>query len=293
MSDPLVSVITASYNRSHYLPQTIESVLKQTYGNLEYILVDDGSTDDTKDVIKPYQEDRRFRYYFQANQGQSVARSFGLRVSKGEFLCFLDSDNLWEQDKIENQIEIFESHPDWDIVYGDIQHIDEGGNPLDIPNMKRHSGQITEKLLFDNFVTFNTAMFRRECYLELGGLDETIRRADDYEFWLRYSTRFEFRYIPKVYAKYRVMRDQISANKEARLEANRQIIEKFFEQYPEFSTDQIRKNTWCHFYTRRGRYRAMSSLYSQAFRDYFKAMTYNPVSKTPWRAFFRLILLWE
>ena len=290
---PLVSVVTATYNRANYLPGTIASVLGQTYPHLEHILVDDGSTDNTKKVIAPFLDDSRLKYHVQSNRGQAVARNVGLANAKGEYLCFLDSDNLWERDKIASQLREFEAHPEADVVYGDIQSIDEEGNPLDIPNMKRYSGRITEELLRDNFVTFNTAMIRRRCYEDLGGLDERIRRADDYEFFLRYSTLCRFLYVPKVYVKYRIQRNQISSNKEARFESNRSILENFMNQHTELVGEEIRKTAWCHFYTRRGRHRASTSDYRGALGDYFRAIGYGPINVAPWRAFLRMILLWK
>lgn len=290
---PLVSVVTATYNRANYLPGTIGSVLGQTYPHLEYHVVDDGSTDNTKEVVAPLLVDPRLQYHVQSNRGQAVARNVGLAHAKGEYLCFLDSDNLWEREKIASQLNEFEAHPEADIIYGDIKAIDEEGNPLDVPNMKRYSGRITEMLLRDNFVTFNTAMIRRRCYDELGGLDERIRRADDYEFFLRYSTRCRFLYVPKVCVQYRIQRNQISSNKEARFESNRSILENFMKQHPELVSEEIRKTAWCHFYTRRGRHRASTANYTGALGDYFRAIGYGPTSVVPWRAFLRMLLLWK
>lgn len=290
---PLVSVVTATYNRAHYLPGTIGSVLRQTYPHLEHIVVDDGSTDDTQEMIGPLLADPRLKFHVQSNRGQAGARNVGLAHSKGEYLCFLDSDNLWEPDKVESQLREFEAHPEADVVYGDIQTIDEAGHPLDNSNMKRHSGRITELLLRDNFVTFNTAMIRRTCYEELGGLDERIRRADDYEFFLRYSTRCRFLYIPKVYVQYRIQRNQISSNKEARFESNRSILENFMKEHPELVSEEAQKTAWCHFYTRRGRHRASTADYRGALGDYFRAIGYRPTNVAPWRAFLRMLLLWR
>jgi glycosyltransferase involved in cell wall biosynthesis len=289
----LVSVVTATYNRAHYLPGTIGSVLRQTYPHLEYHVVDDGSTDNTKEVIAPYLLDPRLKYHVQSNRGQAVARNVGLAHSKGEYLCFLDSDNLWEPDKVESQLREFEANPEADVIYGDIQAIDEAGSPLNIPNMKRHSGRITEMLLRDNFVTFNTAMIRRKCYEELGGLDERIFRADDYEFFLRYSTRYRFLYVPKVCVQYRIQRNQISSNKEARFESNRSILENFMAQHPELLSEETRKTAWCHFYTRRGRSRAATKDFRGAWSDHLRAIGYRPTAVVPWRAFLRLLLLWK
>jgi glycosyltransferase involved in cell wall biosynthesis len=294
LNEPLVSIITATYNRAKYLPLTMESVLSQSFKNFEHHIVDDGSTDNTYEVIKDYLKDSRIHYHaYQMNRGQSVARNLGLKHSIGEFICFIDSDNLWMPNKLKSQLKVFEGRQDVDIVYGDGLCIDEFGEILPNPNMKRYSGEITEKLLMDNFVSFNTAMIRRECFTKLGGMDEKLRRADDYELWLRLSTEYKFYYYPGQIAKYRILPNSISANKEERFTANKMIIDGFFERYPQYANDKLVKDTWARFYVRRGRSRAFNGQYWNAFLDHIKAMSYRPFSVGPWRALARMILLWK
>lgn len=288
-----VSIITATYNRAQYLPITIESVLAQTYSDFEYHIVDDGSTDNTRKAIKPFLSDRRLFYDYQENRGQSSARNKGLFHATGDYICFLDSDNLWFPNKLASQLEVFKRMPDVDIVYSNGECIDELGNPVPGYKMKRYSGYITRELLKDNFVGFNSAMSKRECFARLGGLDETLQRSDDYELWLRFSTQFKFYYHPETLIKYRVWKDQLSSNKEARFEAIQQILSRFLIQYPAYATEEILKDTWIFFYTRRGRHRAAVGLFARALSDYFKAMSYGFLRIEPWRALARLILLWK
>ena len=228
MNKTLVSIITATFNRIKYLPDTIESVLKQTHDNFEYHIIDDGSTDNTCEVIRKYQNDSRIHYHaFHINRGQSVVKNVGIMHSTGKYICFIDSDNLWMPDKLESQLKVFEKRQDVDIVYGDALCIDEFGEILPIPNMKRYSGKITERLLMDNFVSFNTAMIRRECFNKMGRLDESLERSPDYELWLRFSTVFKFYYCSKVLAKYRIWEDQLSSNKNERFAAIEMILSRF------------------------------------------------------------------
>ncbi len=291
--DTLVSVITATYNRAAYLPEAIESVLNQTHRNLEYHIVDDGSTDATRTIVEPYLRDARVRYYVQENRGQSVARNAGLTHARGRFIAFLDSDDVWKCDKLESQLHIFEAHPEVDVVHSDEAYIDEKGHSLDQTNMTRYSGYVTEKLLENNFISFDTALFRRECYEVLGGLDESLRRSDDYELWLRYSTRFRFHYQPEKTIKYRMMPGQLSDDKDARFQAIRLILDRFFEQNPHAVSTLTRRRILCRYYVTRGRHRAGKRKFRAAFSDYATAIGYAPTAVGPWRALLRMVLLWR
>src|SRR5258708_7235502 len=114
----LVSVVIASHNYAHFIPQTLDSVLAQTYPNWECIVVDDGSTDNTREVVERYADaDQRIRYLWQENQRLAAARNRGIANSSGEYLQFLDADDLIEPGKFERQVGVLEHHPEIDIVY--------------------------------------------------------------------------------------------------------------------------------------------------------------------------------
>lgn len=283
-TSPLVSVITATYNRENYLPLAIESVLEQTYKNLEYIVIDDGSTDNTRELLEKYSQDNRLTHYYQENQGQTVAKNAGLKRAKGEFICFLDSDNLWIKDKLEKQIQIFLKKPEYDIVYGDVMIIDENNNDLSISTMKCYSGKITEQLLIDNFVTFNTAMFHRKCYDESGGMDEILKRSPDYELWLRYSINYKFLYISEVFARYRVWQNQISSNTAARLDTVQFILSRFIDLNRENLSNQSIKNTWFYHSIKRGSLNIRTRKYNEAMKNYARAIYLKPISMIPYRS---------
>ncbi|MBI2413180.1 MAG: glycosyltransferase [Deltaproteobacteria bacterium] len=288
-----VSVVTATYNRADYLPLAIESVLGQTYRDIEYHIIDDGSRDDTRKVVERYLGDGRVRYYYQENRGQSAARNLGIRNSTGDFICFLDSDNIREPDKMEMQIRILDEDPDVDIVYGDGQCIDEQGRFISVPTAKKYSGSITEKLLISNFITNNTVMCRKKCFAEMGGFDEGLRYAEDYDLWLRFSTRYRFHYLPEKIARYRVWGNRLSEDTGNVFKANRLILERFLEQYPGSVSEGVKRKVWCRFYTGSGRGHASRREYGEAFGDYMKALSYGPLNPAPWRALLKMLLLWK
>lgn len=281
---PLVSIITPTYNRGDFITFAVESVLRQTYSDYEMIIVDDGSTDGTREIVGRYLHDKRIKYYRQKNLGQSTARNKGLNLSSGEYICFLDSDDIYKPGKLETQVSLFRRMPHVDIIYGDEEYIDTDGTLLGKSRMKCHSGLIYEALLLDNFVSITTAMVRRRCFDELGGFDESIKVADDYELWLRLSARYHFHYESVIFAQYRIMENQLSSDKNSRFESNRNAISKFLRENPSLLDAAGRRHVWCMFYIRTGRYKASIGELSAAMTDYKKAADYKITSVALWRA---------
>ncbi|WP_372966646.1 glycosyltransferase [Marinobacter sp.] len=282
-SKPRVSVITPTFNRAGYLPIAVESVLAQSFEDFELIVIDDGSTDETPELMKQYLADSRVRYFQQPNQGQSVARNRGIAESSGEFICFLDSDNAWVESRLASALQAFEANPQADIVYGDYMVIDAEGRELGVNRMKRYSGRITPMLIHDNFVSMNTTMTRRRCFEEMGGFDSNDRLAEDYGLWLRFSTQYTFHYLPEVLGFYRVMEDQISTDKESRFKANEQLILEFLKSYPGALSYSERRHGLSRFYVRKGRYELSSGRPGLASKELARALWLNPLWSGPWR----------
>jgi glycosyltransferase involved in cell wall biosynthesis len=290
-ADKKVSVIVPTYNREKFLGYAIDSVLNQTHRNLELHIIDDGSTDRSRELISAYKDDR-VSYYYQMNSGQSVARNVGIKDACGDYLCFLDSDNVWKLDKLEKQLRLMEVNPDFQILYGENEVIDEDGRVLPSgASVRRYSGNIMQQLMVFNFVNFNTAMIKMECFKELGGMNENTRVGDDYELFLKFSSRYKFLYVPEIFAQYRVMENQISSNKDKRFQSNFNILSNFMVANSKLLDKRTINYTWCRFYTTRGRYLASTGRLGQAFRDYQLAIRYKPLSKHPWRALAKLLLL--
>lgn len=285
-----ISIITPTYNREKFLPAAIDSVLGQTYQNFELIIVDDGAVDNTRALVMSYaNKDSRIKYLYQQNQGQSVARNYGLSIAKGEFICFLDSDNYWPLDKLEKSLKAFEQYPDADVIYGDCITIDEQGREMHRDNMHRYSGNIAALLLKDNFVSMNTTMTRRKCFDEMGGMSGTRKVADDYDLWLKFSARYHFQHIPEFLAYYRVMENQISSNKKLRFDTNEQIILDFIKAYPDVLSDKEKKEGVCAFYCRRARHYAAVDKH-EAYRALRLAFKSDFFSLNTWRSAVKVIL---
>ncbi|WP_226596280.1 glycosyltransferase family 2 protein [Marinobacter nauticus] len=289
-SNPLVSVITPTFNRADYLPFAVESVLSQSVPDFELIVIDDGSTDGTAELTERYLADSRIRYLKQENQGQSVARNRGIAEARGQFICFLDSDNAWVSTKLKTSLKAFEEHPEADIVYGDFITIDGEGHEHGVNRMARYSGRITPQLLRDNFVSMNTTMTRKRCFDEMGGFDSADRLAEDYGLWLRFSTRYQFLYVPAVLGYYRVMENQISSDKESRFRANEQLVQSFLKAYPSAVTRGEARRGLSYFFIRKGRYEYSAGQRRQAFRSLLRSLSKDPFWMGPWRFAVKMLL---
>lgn len=194
---PLVSVIVPLYNCAPYLPQALNSVFDQDYPSLEVMAVDDCSSDDTLDVVKSYGGKIKLIRQ-EKNGGAGAARNRAMAVAQGKYIAFLDGDDVWLPGKLKRQIDFLETHPDFDVVYGDFYKWlpDEQGifqQPKDLyleESMgldERLSGEIYPEMLIDSYVWIVTAVIRRSIIDRLGVFREELRKGEDYEFWLRAS----------------------------------------------------------------------------------------------------------
>lgn len=230
-SNPLVSVVIATFNMGQYLPTAIFSILNQTYQNLEIIIIDDGSNDDTKDAITDLLKDKRITYIFQNNSGQTIAKNKGLSLATGEYIGFCDADDFWEQDKLEKQLPYF-SDPNVGVVYSEISNIDDKDNRYINPDHEiRHSGHVTPMMMIENFVPFGTAIIRRECLTHNGGFDENFKMGIDWQLWLRYSLHWTFAYCPSKTYVYRIWPGQMSNNYRGRYQNAYRILTQFIETH--------------------------------------------------------------
>lgn len=182
-ANPLVSVIIPSYNTARFILETLESVLAQTWEHKEIIVVDDGSTDETADLLAPYKG--RIHSIYQENRGLGGARNTGIRAAQGELFAFLDADDLWLPEFLERQLLALHDRPGVDILYTWWSFIDQQGN--DLPEEGRYAGRgnlFTEIVLSNRFPVM-AALVPRRCIEASGGFDEDRLISEDWDFWLR------------------------------------------------------------------------------------------------------------
>jgi glycosyltransferase involved in cell wall biosynthesis len=194
MSDrPLVSVIIPTFNRAAYLPETLQSLQRQTLSDFEVIVVDDGSTDNTAPLVK--ERYPSVRYFYQENAGPAAARNRGLCEARGRFVSFLDSDDLWRPRFLEANSDHLLSNPDVDVVFCRFETMDADKRILPGHRKRPYSGDVTARLFASTFITTPSVMIRREAIDEVGGFNSGLLTTEDYDLWLRLSLRHRFGYV--------------------------------------------------------------------------------------------------
>ncbi len=214
---PTVSVVLPTYNRAHLLPRAIESVLAQTYTDFELIVVDDGSRDDTPDVMARY-TDPRVRYVrYEPNQGANHARNVGVREARARFVAFQDSDDDWFPEKLARNMAVFETAgPEVGVVYSGYWKYTDANDTriyIPLPWVKQREGWVHEELLRNNFVTTQSAVVRRECFDRSGYWLEGLAGKQEWELFLRISRDYQFRYIDEPLLNSRYDATGISENR--------------------------------------------------------------------------------
>ena len=214
METPEVSVIIPTYNRADLVTDAIESVLAQTQTDFEVVVIDDGSTDDTREVLAPYTN--RIRYIPQENRGLAGARNRGIQESGGRHLAFLDSDDCFESEFLDAVFETFERYPDAGAVFSAETEIDADGNQLDRVFTKKSAGPyFTPVSMLDEDTRVGSGrppVIKREWVDKLGGFDETIRCAVDIAMWTRYAFHVTMVLQPRPLILRRIHPTNISGN---------------------------------------------------------------------------------
>lgn len=227
MTKPVVSVIMAAYNHAGFISDAISSVLGQSWKDFELIVVDDGSTDATAEVVASFGD--RVRYTYQANQGQGSARKTGIALSSGEYVSFLDDDDVWLPTYLETVMAILQPHPQIGALYAACQVIDDQGNRL--PQVM--SRIVPPERMYDALVEGGwfpplVVTVRKSVLDDVGPPDEALRGTDDWELWLRVAGKHVFVGIPDVLALYRMHAGGLSANPEHMLQDKVRAITKHF-----------------------------------------------------------------
>jgi glycosyltransferase involved in cell wall biosynthesis len=245
----LVSVLMASYNHEHYIGEAIESVLNQSFNDLELIIVDDCSTDNTTNIIEKYQaKDNRIRAVIHdRNEGIAKTANDTIKEAKGKFTSFLASDDVWFPFKLEKQVKVLQSNDD-KIVWSDGEIINSVGFSTGqrvtqrMQTPKKRSGYLFQELLKEDIIFGQSVILRTE-YAQQVGFDEAFRYVNDHLFFVNLSRDHEFYFVPENLAKYRVHGDNVSLKNHTlwfkeRILLRKHFIEKFgHEISPESLSD--------------------------------------------------------
>jgi glycosyltransferase involved in cell wall biosynthesis len=226
---PKVSVIIPCYNAMPYLSETVDSVLRQTYTNFEIIIIDDGSSDKTVEWASQL-TDPRIKLISQENKGAAGARNTGIANSQGEYIAFLDADDLWEPTKLEKQVQCLDKNSSVGLVHTWIAFVDAHGKPTGKIMTTDGEGNIWKQVAEYNPVRCgSTSMIRRCCFETVGLFDQSLRFVEDWDMWIRIASRYTFGLVKEPLVCYREHPNNKSKNYEKLLQSLCQIIEKSFQ----------------------------------------------------------------
>ncbi len=229
----LVSIIIPTFNTGKYIKEAVDSAINQTYKNKEVIVVDDGSTDNTKEILDIYIQDNKIKYIYQENRGLAAARNTGIRNSKGNFLSFLDADDLYCPEKIKKQVEISTNTPGFNIAYCVAGHFfnDDKENVYTFKN-KPVAGDQLKKLSKGNFINVNTAFVNRRI-VENILFDENLRTSEDWDFWIRASfSGYKFLFHNDILVLTRIRKDSLQSNFVLQKKNDIYVLKKNFGKAP-------------------------------------------------------------
>lgn len=241
MAREKVSIIIPTYNRAKMLEKSVNSVLAQTYPWFEVLIIDDGSTDNTRQLVASFR-DKRIRYYqMEKNQGASAARNYGLQNANYDYIAFEDSDDLWYADKLEKQMTILQNaDEDIGIVYHKIVYDFGEGRYAILPpeeiEKEKKSGNIYTQMLYHNLIPCPSILARRSAIRKTGGFDTELKALEDYDFALRLTKKYKAYFLDEILLKASLLNQGVSSNPVNYLVASCMILVKYKQDYLQTNT---------------------------------------------------------
>lgn len=225
---PLVSVVIPTYNSAQYVTAAVNSVRAQTVRDVEILVVDDGSTDDTREVMKQY--GALVRYFSQENGGVAVARNHGIAESSGRYIAFLDADDTWSPHKLEQQLAVLEANPRYRLCYSAHTSVDAQLTPLGVGRSERHGPALEDLLLHGNIVgSICTVLCERELFKTGGVFDPELSQCADWDMWIRLAMLTEFLYLDEPLVTYRQHAANMSRNAPLLEHDSLRVLRKAFD----------------------------------------------------------------
>jgi glycosyltransferase involved in cell wall biosynthesis len=226
---PTISVIVPAYNAEQTILETITSVLSQTFSDFELIVINDGSTDRTLELLNTV-NDSRLQVFSYPNGGVSIARNRGITQASGEFIAVLDADDLWTADKLELQLAALQQQPEAGVAYSWAYYMDEQGKSSQPSEPVYFEGNVYAQLLVNDFVvSCSNCLMRRQAVESVGEFDQEVAGAADWDYWLRLALNWPFVVVPKYQVYYRISSGSMQSNVEFMERCNLRVIEKGFQ----------------------------------------------------------------
>ncbi len=277
---PLVSAIIPAFNGvTRYLEQAISSILAQTFLDFELIVVDDASTDDTARLVLRFPQARYFRRA--ENGGQAAARNDGARLATGQFLAFLDQDDLWESSFLEETTVALRANSDAALVHCDGHQVNERNVPLEYDGAMKHRASITQMLRGGHDVATSGSLFRKAYFDAGGGYDERLTIWEDIDLAIRLYQQFDFLHLPRPLYCHRLYSHNVSREipSERALESRKRFLEKHAPSCkPGTPEARALSRDWSHYYSDLGKYHLEANRTEEARRALWLAIRNRPLS---------------
>jgi glycosyltransferase involved in cell wall biosynthesis len=244
---PLISVVIPVYNGEKTIRETIESVLNQSFQDFELIVINDGSQDSTLEIVCSI-KDPRLQVFSCSNAGLATSRNRGIARAVGEYISFIDADDLWTPDKLEAQLKALKDNPESAVAYSWTNYIDESSQFLRRGGYLTADGDVYAQLLVINFLeNGSNPLIRRQALIDVGGFDESLPAAEDWDIFLRLAARYSFVGVPSPQILYRTSVKSMSANVVRQEAACLKVLERAYNQAPK-SLQFLKKYSWANLY---------------------------------------------
>ena len=229
---PKISVVVPAYNSQNTISETITSVLQQTFSDFELIVINDGSTDRTLELLSDV-KDARLKVYSYPNGGLPTARNRGIVRATGEFISFIDADDLWTPDKLELQLQALQQNPQAGVAYSWTICMGNNGNSFHPGVSESFQGNVYPQLLVGNFIASGSnVLIRREAIESVGYFDESLKSCEDWDYWLRLAPKWEFVVVAKPQIIYRLSSGAMSSKLDVMEKYQTLVLERAFESAP-------------------------------------------------------------
>jgi len=281
---PRVRVVIPTFNNARFVAEAIQSVLDQSVADLEIVVVDDGSTDATREVVGGI-ADRRVAYRRQENQGPSAARNNALRDATNELVAFLDADDLWLPDKLARQLALVDASPTVGLVHGAYIVVDEQRRELRRRLGPGLSGRVADRLAVENLVSGSatTALVRRAVLDEVGLFDESLRGGEDWDLWFRIARVAELAYVPEPIAKVRLhSTNSTRAEERIRTDLARLIGKIYSDPTLPPELRRLEPRAWAAMYLAMARFARNGGSQRRAAGYLLRAIRRRPTWPDPW-----------
>lgn len=245
---PAISVIIPVFNDEETISETITSVLDQSFKNLEIIVINAGSTDSTLEKISQF-SDQRLAVYSYPRANVAVNRNRGFSHAQGDYISFIDADDLWTEDKLATQIQALNEHPNCSVVYSWTDCIDEQSRIIRHCSYVKWQGDVYSQLLLDDFIgSGSNVMMTRTAFETVGGFDETLTNAQDTDMWVRLAQIYQFAVVPRSQIRYRIRSNSMSSNILGLEKSNLTVIERGFSHVKARSYQHLKRDSLGNLY---------------------------------------------